>query len=176
MDEQIIHILKEKLKSLDTNYDELKPQLQDYLYKIESAISLKVTVQQEHLNALKELKVNISSIAKDTSISRKTLYNNPILVSYIEISLKDIEESSSIHIINSLKKKIKELEEINYKMLYRDIDIENIKLECEQYQKKLKESKSKNKELHERNLALSKELNELKLQYKKLNSNLTLIK
>ena len=40
MDEQIIHILKEKLKSLDTNYDELKPQLQDYLYKIESAISL----------------------------------------------------------------------------------------------------------------------------------------
>ena len=176
MDEQIIHILKEKLKSLDANYDELKPQLQDYLYKIESAISLKTSIQQEHLNALKELKVNISSIAKDTSISRKTLYNNPILVSYIEISLKDIEESSSIHIINSLKEKIKELEEFNCKMLYRDIDIENIKLECEQYQKKLKECKSKNTELHERNLSLSKELNELKLQLKKSNLSLTIIK
>jgi seryl-tRNA synthetase len=102
--------------------------------------------------------INISSIAKEIHVSNKTFYNSPFLAKYVnEAAEKTISKHDSSEAYKQLKQQYDNLQSQLQKMLLRDIDIENAKVEIEALQNELKHIQAAYASLQEQYEKLLKE-------------------
>lgn len=131
-------IVKVKLKDFGLgSYDNLKPNIKEYLIEIETIIQKTEILRNEYMNKYKKNKLSVSFIANKIGMSRQTIYNNrDILELYINKS-QGIQEKQDLIIENGeLRKRIDELNKDISNLQLRDVKIEILKMD---YEKLLRE-------------------------------------
>ncbi|PFV78490.1 hypothetical protein COL05_18450 [Bacillus sp. AFS059628] len=92
----IIKVIEMKLEQLKLpQYNILKPNIQQYLLKIETIVQQKEMSRKVAVQEYRNGKISVNNIVKDIGISRQTVYNNPeILEAYILycISMQEKED------------------------------------------------------------------------------------
>ncbi|MGQ7874947.1 hypothetical protein [Bacillus sp. 1A] len=135
-----IKLIEMKLEQLKLpQYNILKPNIQQYLLKIETIVQQKEMSRKVALQEYRNGKISVNNIVKDISISRQTVYNNrEILEAYILycISIQEKEDVFVKGIDN--KNKIRELEETIFYLQQRDVTIENLKIHLKEYEERIK--------------------------------------
>lgn len=134
MDEQTTLNIECKVRSiskeLGIDYDNLKPKTKKHLINIESSITNREFLYYKLSHDLKDNKVTLTSVAKDSKISsRQTLYNNKELKDYIDFRMLQVNERNPYHQLDELKAKIDKLNEKLELMIKRDIDTEILRNE-----------------------------------------------
>ncbi|MBC2579041.1 hypothetical protein [Clostridium sp. DJ247] len=162
--------IKEKIKSLDINYDSLSERVQKYLYIIEDIITHKTAIKEKALQTLKTTTFNINSIADTMKISRTTLYNNKTLERYIKYSMDVFNQDDPYAAIDKLKASMGELEKQVSDMVNRDIEFELIKQQVMALNQELAKTEKKYKDVLERRNILSAENTKLKAELRELKS------
>lgn len=140
-----------KLEKMNISIDSINKNEMKYLLRIESIICFHNEKQLKALNDLKENIYSLRSISKESKISYQTFYNNLILKEYVETSINEMIDYNPYKIIDRLKMKIKELEDICRKMQYRDLKFELLKHEMEQLKDILKSKDREISQLREKN-------------------------
>lgn len=158
MEEMTIEI-ERKLSLLNRKMQQEKPFLQEYLNKIELSILKTNNDLEMLLKNIKKNKLSLSSISKDTSVSRQTLYNNPILKDYIELSIRERENYNPMEYQEKLKKEISLLKKEIQIMEYRDLQNEILKQSIKQLSTTITARNKEITDLRERNADLVKRLN-----------------
>lgn len=164
MDEQKVNDrIKNFILQQGINIDIISKSKLKQLEKIDIAIQRRTEILDKAKKDIKENKINISSIADETGISRKTFYNNELLKTYVEYYITNEEYDNNLKKENdNLKEEFdklvdkynKEVEQINL-LIMKDINFENLKYENEEI---LKE----NNMLKERSIILEEELEKTK--------------
>lgn len=146
----------EKIKRIDsflsnhkTSYDRLPKNQAQQLLIVDDVVQAKVKHINEAKDFLRKNHFNITDVAEESNISRRTFYNNEFLRLYVEyydslfanISIDNKEEC------NLLKEQIEQLEEKNRKLLLRDILFENLAHELEYTQNELARAVKVNEDL-----------------------------
>lgn len=168
------YLIREKLSKINVEYDSLKPFIIDYLVRIEDIIQQQISEQSTGIKMIKNSRFSLSSISQVLDCSRTTLYNhNQLLKRYIELSIDLFEAEDPYYAYDKLQASISELESKVNKMISRDIDTELLRVENENYMKKLKENFDQINRLQARNAELSKEVHELRLKVNYSNKSST---
>ena len=152
--------VKELTLDLDINYNSLNTKTKQHLINIEHSISNRESKYLE--NKLQGNKITLTSISEDAGIkSRQTIYNNPELKAYIDARMRQANELNPYHLIDDLRAKIVDIQEMYDKMVERDIDTEILRYEV---------SKLKNDILNrnEEILRMQDQTDELKSRIKEL--------
>lgn len=163
MDEQTTRInsflLRHKL-SLDV----LSKSKQRQLIAIDTAIQKRLDAASEAKAILKDSKINVSTIAEDTKIARKTFYNNDILKAYIEEHTSSAldDETASASDLAKAEAKIAELTQQVNGFVMRDIDTQNLWHENNKLLKEIKMLNARCENLTKENVQLHSENNNLK--------------
>lgn len=131
------NIIINNLKSLDINFELLRPKLQEQLIEIESYINECYSVRKVSLNNLKIHTLNIKKISDNTTVSKATIYNNKdTLKAYIDKRIADIKESEELDTTfisndkyNRLEEKYNDVNNLLIKITSNLIDINNLKKE-----------------------------------------------
>ncbi|PET19473.1 hypothetical protein [Bacillus cereus] len=135
----IIKVIEMKLEQLKLpQYNILKPNIQEYLLKIETIVQQKEMSRKIAVQEYRNGKISVNNIVKDIGISRQTVYNNrEILEAYILycISMQDKEDVFLKGMDN--KNKIRELEETIFYLQQRDVTIENSKIYLKDYEERI---------------------------------------
>ena len=80
-------LIRENLKAIDEDFDELKPFMQKRLVEVETVIQNRREEQENAVEILKSTDYSLKSIANEIGASRTTLYNHEqLLKRYIEYS------------------------------------------------------------------------------------------
>ena len=137
-DKTLIVNISEKLKTFDMpHYDTLTKKTQEKLLEVESFINKSEYIISNSLDTIKQFSLNKSNIAKNTSFSRRTLYNDKVLVEYIEKCSKMESDYSNTSELKNLKIKYNELKELYDNILYSIIDIQDLKLSSKKLNEEL---------------------------------------
>ncbi|PDY89315.1 hypothetical protein [Bacillus toyonensis] len=135
----IIKVIEMKLEQLKLpQYNILKPNIQEYLLKIETIVQQKEMSRKIAVQEYRNGKISVNNIVKDIGISRQTVYNNrEILEAYILycISMQNKEDVFLKGMDN--KNKIRELEETIFYLQQRDVTIENLKIYLKDYEERI---------------------------------------
>lgn len=119
--------IQRKLTAIEIDIQQSKPFIEEYLVVIETIIHTISNDLVRFSENIKKNKISLSLISKEASISRQTLYNNPILKQYIEFSIDESKKNNPFDQIYELKKRISLLEN-DIKMLEsRDLQTELLK-------------------------------------------------
>jgi len=154
--------VKELTLDLDINYNSLNTKTKKHLINIEHSISNRESKYLELKNKLQGNKITLTSISEDAGIkSRQTIYNNPELKAYVDARMRQANELNPYHLIDDLRAKIADIQEMYDKMVERDIDTEILRYEV---------SKLKNDILNrdEEILRMQDQTDELKSRIKEL--------
>lgn len=118
----------------------------NYEHKICNEVVKLNLERNELIKEYKKRKITISLIAEKTGISRKTLYNKKKLIAIIEKLQSEQEKDDLIYIIDSLKQKVSEYEEIISKLVTRDFEFMTYKLRISELEHiiKMKDNEIKN--------------------------------
>ncbi|WP_303871754.1 hypothetical protein [Acetobacterium wieringae] len=157
--DNILDIIKSELSNIGYFYEELSLNQQEHIRKIGREISKRLMSQKSALNQISQNKISISSISESVGISRKTIYNNRVLAEYIKEA--EIQYSKNIPTNKSdenMKEQLIISREIINKMVKRDINLENKRIEIDSLQKQIVAYKNEIQNLIERNIELSNEL------------------
>lgn len=116
----------DNLKTFEINC-EIKPNTMKHLIKIDSVLESLSKSQNDAIQELKNGKISINKISKETGISRQTFYNNPIIITYIEnyISLKTV--NNPYDIIEKLREEIRYKDKMIKSFVERDANISKYK-------------------------------------------------
>ncbi|HFK1659755.1 hypothetical protein [Bacillus cereus] len=135
----IIKVIEMKLEQLKLpQYNILKPNIQEYLLKIETIVQQKEMSRKIAVQEYRNGKISVNNIVKDIGISRQTVYNNrEILEAYILycISMQNKEDVFLKGMDN--KNKMRELEETIFYLQQRDVTIENLKIYLKDYEERI---------------------------------------
>jgi hypothetical protein len=150
------------LEKMNVSNELIEPKVKEHLYKIETTISEKLSMQEDVINQLKKSRPSINNIATESKIARQTIYNNELLKDYIEIRIEKYNQNDPIKRNEKLSERISELETTIKKMMERDVNIELMRRKVSLVENELKLLKRENRELHEKynNLKHGKSLKE----------------
>lgn len=165
MDEQKLNRIQAFLFQLNASIDTLPKAKISQLEKIDDAIQKRLTEVKKAQETLKNFSINISSIAADTDISRKTFYNNELLKLYVEqFSTSEYTDEKTVKASDyeQLKEKNEILNQEIRDFVARDIDIENVKHE--------------NSKLTHEIVNLRKRIDSLESEYEKAQKELSALK
>lgn len=167
MDEQTTLNIECKVRSiskeLGIDYDNLKPKTKKHLINIESSITNREFLYYKLSHDLKDNKVTLTSVAKDSKISsRQTLYNNKELKDYIDFRMLQVNERNPYHQIDELKAKIHELNEKLELMIKRDIDTEILRNENKILSEQIKNKNNTITRLNEQSANMELKIAELR--------------
>jgi len=153
----IVDIIQNKLINYGMpKYSSLKPNIQGYLYKIETEIQ---AINQERKTAIetyKSHKINVINIINKIAMARQTVYNKnnrEILEPYILKGKDESAKNDVFKISDVLKQKIKDLNETILKLQRKDL---NYQISLDIIETLEKENVSKQNEVEK--------LNELNIQ------------
>ena len=124
------------------------------LEKVDSAIQKRLASIAEARNTLRNCCINVSTIAADSGISRKTFYNNDILRLYVERYANDSETPALTNEVQRLKIQNEQYKAQIDAFLVRDIETENLRHENIKLAMEIANLQVRNKNLEERCAAL----------------------
>ena len=144
------------LKKLGTDFDTQPAATQKKILKVANTIEKMSFSYEANKTAIKENKINISNVAKQSGISRKTFYNNEILGRYVELMADSTAEcnSNDKETIKRLKENLSLNNEKLNGLLDNLVEVENLKYE--------------NDKLIENVKVLQGQYNELQIRYNDL--------
>lgn len=147
----------EKLNRIDTFLQEhdqtpetVPPARMEQFKKADAAIEARLQKITEAKDTLKNCDINISAIAADSGISRKTFYNNELLRLYVEKFSRASEETDQLTEIQRLKARIEQYKEQLDAFLIRDVETENLRQENMKLAAEIANLQTRNKNLEER--------------------------
>ncbi|WP_298839685.1 hypothetical protein [Clostridium sp.] len=119
-----ISIIGDKLKKYDMpQYSSLKPNIKEYLYKIETGIQSIIQERKASIEIYRSNKINVLNIVSKVGIARQTVYNNrEVLETYILKNQDESEKNDVFKSIDGLNEKINSLNGIILKQQNKDLD------------------------------------------------------
>lgn len=119
--------------------DELPKSVMGRLTAIDDAMQARLRKASEAKAAMKDSRITVTAIANDIGVTRKTIYNNLILLEYIQAGERQQRADCATSAdASKLKRKNEELSEQLEKMLRRDAQAEELKAEIDNLAKALK--------------------------------------
>jgi len=106
---------------------EIKAGTMKHLIKIDEVLETMTTVQANAVQSIKDNKISINRVAKESDIARQTFYNNPLLTAYIEKYLAAHSIDSPYETIEALREDIRRKDEQISKMVQRDATVSKYK-------------------------------------------------
>ena len=98
-----------------------------HLIKIDEVLEEMVSAQTIAIQDIKNNKISINRISKESGIARQTFYNNPIIITYIEQYLAIKSVNNPYETIETLKEELRHKNEQIAKMVQRDATISKYK-------------------------------------------------
>lgn len=138
------------------------------ILKAEEIISDTEMENKELVQSIKKNELNISFFAnnKKLGITRKSIYLDRYLLEFLNHRIKSKKDYLNIKRVEELEKKIEDLNEEYYKVIDNIIDIFDLKIQSESYQKTIEELLEENKKLRnvikEKQVTINNLNNELK--------------
>ncbi|GEM_PF-7030508 len=117
--------IKEKLVECDLiSFEELDNKTLKRLYEIETFVSDIESEARELEKKLKATKPNVTKIIScdNVSITKKTAYNNQIIIKYIELSINKFPDYFNEKKIKKMERDYEELQDRYYKVIDNIID------------------------------------------------------
>lgn len=134
VDEKIIY---DKLDAYCIEKSVLKPQTIKQLCEIQEVIEEIIEIRKECIETYKKNRLSIHSIVSKANISRQTIYNNIVLKMYIEKSIEEDKNTDIYETVTTLKKQLREKDEIISKMVNRDAEIAIYKKENQELKEEI---------------------------------------
>ena len=118
----------ENLKTfgLDTN---IKPTTLKHLAKVDEVLEAMAQAHTNAIQGIKNNKISINRVSKESGIARQTFYNNPIITAYIEKFLETHVEASPYEVIDSLREEIRRKDKQIAGLVQRDATVSKCKAE-----------------------------------------------
>ena len=133
--------------------------------KVDAAIQTRLSEVKKAQDLLKTNPINVSTIAADTNIARKTFYNNDMLRLYVEgYSVTTDEKTASAGDLERCRARCEELERQVKQFLLRDIETENLRHENMRLQVEIQNLEKRNQSLEEQYAEIQCENDELRKQ------------
>jgi predicted RNase H-like nuclease (RuvC/YqgF family) len=118
------------------------------LKNVDTAIQVRLAEIQKAKEVLKGRPINVSTIASDTGIARKTFYNNELLRLFVdEYSTLPDDKTVSQDDLERLKGKCDNAEKQIKQFLLRDIEAENLRYENMRLQAEIQNLENRNHSL-----------------------------
>ena len=145
------------------------------LQKADEAIRARLNRIASAKDTLKSCSINVSVIAADSGISRKTFYNNELLRLYVEKYACDPAEAASSAELQRLKARTDQYKEQVEAFLLRDIETENLRHENMKLTAEISNLQTRNKNLEDRYAALLKEMQKLRSRLAEQPGHITML-
>lgn len=162
MEDKVRDGIEEKLKVLGFQIKDIKEYLFTRLVSIESAIQEQEKQYFDGIDLISKSNYSVKSIAELTNCSRTTLYNNPLLTKYIELSLKQFQDKKNPINADSLVEEKNILTKQIQMMEIRDIHDTVKEIEYEQLKERIATLEKDKETLYLRLNRLTKEINTYK--------------
>lgn len=164
MDAEALNRIKAFLYDHEQTIEAISKARLEQLQKADSAIQARLSEAAKAREILKTSSINVSVIATDSGISRKTFYNNDLLRLYVEKYTRDPEDQASPEELQRVKSKNDELRQQLEAFLVRDVETENLRHENMKLTSEISNLQTRNKNLEEQYSALIKEMQHLRAQ------------
>lgn len=156
-------LIRENLKAIDEDFDELKPFMQKRLVEVETVIQSRREEQENAVEILKSTDYSLKSIANEIGASRTTLYNHEqLLKRYIEYSASITSSTNPLLKIDKIQAEKSLLQEEITKLMERDVDIELMRIQNKELSTSLEGKNTEIERLQKRISELSEENHKLK--------------
>ena len=156
-------LIRENLKAIDEDFDELKPFMQKRLVEVETVIQNRREEQENAVEILKSTDYSLKSIANEIGASRTTLYNHEqLLKRYIEHSAAIASSSNPLLKVDKVQSEKSLLQEEITKLMERDVDIELMRIQNKELSTSLEGKNTEIERLQKRISELSEENHKLK--------------
>lgn len=156
-------LIRENLKAIDEDFDELKPFMQKRLVEVETVIQNRREDQENAVEILKSTDYSLKSIANEIGASRTTLYNHEqLLKRYIEHSAAIASSSNPLLKVDKVQSEKSLLQEEITKLMERDVDLELMRIQNRELSTSLEGKNSEIERLQKRISELSEENHKLK--------------
>lgn len=159
--DSIIEMITNFLKTKDLSIEALASAKVKKLETIAATILFRVNEIESTEKRLKDLQISIQAIAADSRIARATFYNNEIFKDFVEFYM--ITDTTLQDELRKAKDKIKTLNAQIEKMVVRDIEVENLRIETLKLQREIENRDSLIEKLQEQNAINISKINELTL-------------
>ena len=163
MDEEKLARINSFLSKNNASIDTLSKSKLNQLDKVDSAIQVRLNKIDNAREIIKSNAINVSTISRDTNISRKTFYNNDLLKLYVKYYATECDDKNTLE--NDFDK-IKEDNNILIKQIndfvMRDIDTENLRHENDELNREIINLQNRNQSLESEYEELQKEISILK--------------
>lgn len=116
------------LKAFDLDSD-IKPTTMKHLVKIDEVLATMVRKQADAVQEIKNNKISINRVAKESGIARQTFYNNPVITAYIEAYISANVPASPYETIETLREEIRRKDDQIAGLVQRDATISKCKAE-----------------------------------------------
>ncbi|MFU0825480.1 hypothetical protein [Clostridium sp.] len=136
----IEQIINDKLSAINyPSYEKLDAKTQKRLFEIENLVMNSHAEIQKLIVEIKKLKLSKSYIAnsKNTSFTRKTVYNDKLLEQYIEKCIQDEDDYFTERKVEQLHMELKEIKGQYDKVLDNIIYVNVLRVEVENYKKEI---------------------------------------
>lgn len=120
--------VSDNLKIFELN-DDIKPATMKHLIKVDEVLALMVTSQKNAIQEIKNNKISINRVAKESGIARQTFYNNPVITAYIEKYIETYAVTSPYEAIDTLREELKRKDEQIVGLVQRDATVSKYKAE-----------------------------------------------
>lgn len=118
----------ENLKAFGLDTD-IKPVTMKHLAKVDEVLASMVQAQTDAIQEIRNNKISINRVAKESSIARQTFYNNPIITAYIEAYIGANTAASPYETIETLREEIRRKDEQIAGLIQRDATVSKCKAE-----------------------------------------------
>ena len=116
----------ENLKAFGLTAD-IKPATLKHLVKVDEVLFAMTQAQANALQEIRNNKISIYRVAKESGIARQTFYNNPIITAYIEKYLAANTDTNPYQTIETLRDEIRRKDEQIARLVQRDATISECK-------------------------------------------------
>jgi hypothetical protein len=168
----LIKIINESLIKFDMPlFNDLKSNIQEYLFKVEEEIQNILSTRKEALDIYKNRKISTNGIVKVIDVSRQTIYNNGI-VDYITKRQLEVDKQDVFNILIEKNNEIQELKDSLRKMQYSNLNEQILLDKIETLEYENKGLTDQMDALNKKNIDLSAKITKLRYEYKtRFNTN-----
>lgn len=146
----IDELINQTLEKLNVQSELVEPKNWEHLRKIESVINEAFVSQEDFMKGMKKIRPSKNNIASRASIARQTIYNNELLIKYIEYRINEYNELDPFKKNEKFLERISVLENQIKLMIERDVKEELMRRKIDLLEMELKEAKKEKKELQEK--------------------------
>ena len=118
----------ENLKAFGLDTD-IKPVTMKHLAKVDEVLASMVQAQTDAIQEIRNNKISINRVAKESGIARQTFYNTPMITAYIEAYIASNTSASPYETIETLREEIRRKDEQIAGLVQRDATVSKCKAE-----------------------------------------------